>query len=416
MRWLLCILACLWALPVAADCEDEAYAARTSIWRSGQFHYETTYHRADGRTRVCGQIDPLKAEYEGSCDPRRVDGRERMWIINESWDNDGFGWLGPSGTLPSHGRKAPTLSLPGPFKRVTCPGEVTIEERTLKKYEFLAWPGDRSSLVETIFIDVESKLPVRFETRSTHETADTVTIYRHDPLIRIEPPHVDLEKRRARSMRQFLDSVESGDAACREEMLSVVARGRTASFQFDLRRFFHSHLSHLSGIFVPPDSVRSTFDLGGEMIVIGEQGWIKREKWEEVNQARDQVNWLMSELSPTSDNVGAVQCLGKASIAGREYRVYDFDFYREGRSARVLEGRRRLLVDAVTGLPAQTTGLSSGGAGGWVEMRWYDPGLKVEPPPLGAGDPPPVRMRLMSQEEYRRAINPELFVHEILRQ
>ena len=414
LRWPVFMIACLWLLPAAADCEDEAYAARKSVWTSGPFHFEA---RASSGVRTCGEIDPLKAEYERGCEPGG-NRDEYIQIQDQTWANDGFGWRGPYAGGLSHGRKVPTLSLPRVFDQVRCHGRVKMEDRELNQYEFIAQSGDRLDVAETVFVEANTGLPFRFETRSGDSVA-AVTIYRHDPLIRIDPPSVDLERRWARSVRHFQDIVHDTDAACRKEVLTALWRGRTVSFQYDLRRFFHTHLYGMRGVFVAPDSIHNRmlsprFEM--EFIAVRQQEW-KRvyRQWVEARDQRPDVDWVMGELMPNPDHVGHVQCLGKVSVYGREYRVYNYDLYRVWQSALKFYNARRVLVDDATGLPTQTVGLSRDGARVWVEMRWYEPGLTVEPPPTGssAGQGPATPLRSMTDDEYRRAMLPEQFAQRI---
>jgi hypothetical protein len=434
LRWPICILASLWLLPAAADCEDEAYAARTSIFRSGPFYFHSMRFSANYRIAECGEVDPFKAEHTRSCDP--TDGRrEYMRVRNRSWTNDGFGWLGSSSSvLWSHGPKLPSLSLSRPFSRVICHGRVKIDDRELNKYEFVVQTqaGDRVSYTETVFFDLDAGRAIRFETTGPLASNGSVTHYRYDPLIQIEPPNVDLEKRWARSVRHFHDVVQDTEPACREEVLIALRRGRAASFQYDLRRLFHTHLLGMRGVFVAPGSIHNRmlsprFEM--EFIAIGEQVWKRAEpqwvetervwkrvgpQWVEAPEQRGEVDWVIGELMPNPKHVGHVQCLGKVTISGREYRVYNYDLYRVWESALKYYDSRRLLIDNATGLPTQTVGLSRGGARSWVEMRWYEPGLAIELPTGSDFSQDPARpLRSMTDEEHRRAMLPEQFAQEI---
>lgn len=420
LRWPICVLASLWLLPAAADCEGEAYAARTSVWKSGAFYFETTIYGTKYQRRVCGEIDPLIAEYERSCESEGDPRREEISIRNQRWMNDGFGWYSQgSGWSWGHGAKLPSLSLSRPFSHVVCHGRVKIDDRELIKYEFAAPAGDRHNLAEVVFIDANTARPARFETRNADASEGSITIYFHDPLIRIEPPIVDLEKRRARSVRRFQDIVQDAEPVCREEVLTALGLGRTASFQYDVVRFFHTGLFGMHGVFVPPGSVHNRMHSHRaemELISIGEQSW-KRDgqRWVEAREERGRADWVIGELMPSPDRVGHVKCLGKVSVAGVEYRVYNYDLYRDWESALKFYGKRRLMVEDATGLPIQTVGLHSNGARAWVETRWYDSALAVEPPPTESNpqQTAPKALRRMTLEEHRRAMSPEQFAQEI---
>jgi hypothetical protein len=414
LRWFVGVIACLWLLPAAADCEDEAYAARTSIFRSGPFYFETTrFSGANYRVRECGELDPFKAEHARSCGPNE-DRREYISLENGAWENDGFGWYSVSSSGSWRQRtKLPSLSLGRPFSHVTCHGRVRIDGRDLNKYEFAIQTGDRVSFAETVFVDAGSGRPVRLETSGPRIPEGSVTIYRHDPLIRIEPPPVDLARRRARSLRHFQDVVQDTEPACRDEVLTALRRGQAASFQYDLRRFFHTGLSGMHGVFVAPGSIHNRMlsrRIEMELIAVGEKIWRRVDpQWVEAGDLRRDVDWIVSELTPNPDHVGHVRCLGKVTICGREYRVYHYDLYRDQNSALKFHETRRVLVEDVTGLPWQTVGLWRSGARGWVETRWYDPALTIEPPPTvsSTSQNPAMSLRLMTDEEYRQAILPE---------
>ena len=153
-----------------------------------------------------------------------------------------------------------------------------------------------------------------------------------------------------------------------------------------------------------------------ELIAIGEQSWKRAgQRWLEAREERRRADWVIGELMPSPDRVGHVKCLGKVSVAGREYRAYNYDLYRDWESALKFYGTRRLLVEDATGLPVQTVGLHSNGARAWVETRWYDAALTVEPPPAESSphQGPPKPLRRMTPEEHRRAMLPELFAQEI---
>jgi hypothetical protein len=99
-----------------------------------------------------------------------------------------------------------------------------------------------------------------------------------------------------------------------------------------------------------------------EFIAVREQVWKRVDRqWVEARDQRPDVDWVMGELMPNPDHVGHVQCLGKVSVSGREYRVYNYDLYRVWQSALKFYSARRVLVDDATGLPTQTVGLSRDG-------------------------------------------------------
>ena len=87
----------------------------------------------------------------------------------------------------------------------------------MNKYEFAKQIADRV-WVEAFFTDEHSGVPVRFETRGRSDAGSgSITIYRHDPSIRIDPPAVDLEKRWSELLRRLSQEAEKSDPVCRAE-------------------------------------------------------------------------------------------------------------------------------------------------------------------------------------------------------
>jgi hypothetical protein len=78
-----------------ADCESEAAKARQNIVASGPFHYRSRQWNKNFDQVQVGMIEPNKAEHIIELVQNGQRDHERIYIDKQSWDNDGFGWLGP---------------------------------------------------------------------------------------------------------------------------------------------------------------------------------------------------------------------------------------------------------------------------------------------------------------------------------
>ena len=258
-RLVIALIACVWGVPAASHCEDEAHAARARVWNSGPFHFEITRWSKDVRTKICGEIVPGIAQRERNCDAVAGRERETVWIGDRKWEKDRAGWRGPYSTIWTHQDRVPAPEVSFSAGQVTCLGRVVIDGRAMNKYEFAKQIADRV-WVETIFTDEHSGLPVRFETRGRSDASSGATaIYRHDPSIRIDPPSVDFEKRWSESLRRLSQEAQKGDPVCRAEFFTAVQRGRVAAFEFEIKGSFESIPCCLTGIFVPSDAIQYWF-------------------------------------------------------------------------------------------------------------------------------------------------------------
>ena len=136
LRFILFLAAYLWALPALADCREEALAARASVSNSGPLHFERTVQSQSNTSRLCGQIDPYRAQHDRSCEAKTDLVNESIWIEKKSWNNDGLGWQGPYGATWTHGHAMPAELLPLQFVRISCVGRIN-EGRELEKYQFV---------------------------------------------------------------------------------------------------------------------------------------------------------------------------------------------------------------------------------------------------------------------------------------
>ena len=263
--------------------------------------------------------------------------------------------------------------------------------------------------VETIFADEQSGIPVRFETRGRSDAnAGSITIYRHDASIRIDPPTVDLEKRWSDSLQRLSEEVEKGDPACRAEFFAAVQRGRMVAFKFAIKGPFESSPG-VAGTFVPSDAIHYWItSLGGdfgETLAAGGRAWAK--KPDGRVEAPGKTNFtekVITSLFPPTEYVGRVACSGKVSVDGREYDSYQYDFYRDSESARALYSHRSMLVEKASGIPFQNVSVSRTHARQWVETRRYDPTLTIQTPPPQSAQRPPLQLsiRTLSPQSTQR--------------
>jgi len=271
-----------------------------------------------------------------------------------------------------------------------------IDGRATNKYEFVKQIGDWV-WVETIFADEQSGIPVRFETRGRSDAnAGSITIYRHDASIRIDPPTVDLEKRWSESLQRLSQEVEKGDPACRAEFFAAVQRGRMAAFEFAIKGSFESSTG-VAGTFVPSDAIHYWItSLGGdfgESLAAGGRAWAKKpDGWVDARGKTDFTDKVITSLFPPTEYVGRVACSGNVSVDGRDYDSYEYDFYRDSESARALYSHRSMLVEKESGIPFQNVSVSRTHTRQWVETRRYDPTLTIQTPPPESTQRPPSRV------------------------
>lgn len=398
-RLVIALIACVWSVPAASRCEDEAQAARTRVWNSGPFHFEMTRWSRDVRTRICGEIVPGIAQRERSCDAAVGTERETVWTGDRKWEKDSAGWRGPYATIWAHQDRVPAPGMPFSASQVTCLGRVVIDGRAMIKYEFAKQIADRV-WVETIFADEDSGLPFRFETRGRGDAGSGATaIYRHDPSIRVDPPSVDFDKRWSESLRRLSQETQKGDPVCRAAFFSAVERGRMAAFEFEIKGSVESIPCCLTGTFVPSGAIHYGFKVVGgvfgETIAADGRAWAKRSpgSWAETAPKPNVVDKIVRTLFPPPEHVGQVKCLGGVSVDGREHDWYEYDFYRDRESARTLYSHRSMIVEKATGTPFRTASVSRTYAHQWVETRRYDPALTIQAPPPEPPQKPPLESK-----------------------
>ena len=168
---------------------------------------------------------------------------ERIRIGDQGWSNDGLGWEDPLHTGGGEGELSPESVFPFDFIETRCSGQVGIEGRAVKQYEFVI----RAERVERIVVDAATGMLVRYEERPLRARgASRAITYRYDPDIRIEPPVVDLEKRRATSLQRLREAAARSEPACRRETVDAIRHGGASTFEFDIR---WKNSSHVKGFF-----------------------------------------------------------------------------------------------------------------------------------------------------------------------
>jgi hypothetical protein len=462
-RLIVATLVCLANWPALADCTREALAARERLSNSGPFHFESTYWEENVTSRICGAMEPGRAEHRYVCEPTESV-HEEITIGDQNWENDGSGWVGAyelfqrpgssqekriwttvpgnkrllelfGGSKPAfHFRSCP---LPDPIRETwtpqhpqdsskqqifeptfqmrlpcgssavveaRCLGRISHEGRDLITYEFATQDTWASSLpsgwhAETLFVDPDSGLPVRLETREERARGvRSVTTYRFDASIRIDPPPV-VDPWQA-SLAHFAQEAERADPACRAEFFAAVQRGGRSAFRYETHRPTYYGASSTIGTFVPPNAVHSRalgygsdHGAGTEIVALGAKTWIRgRPSRDRVTEWREETgrasgHGMIEALNPSAGSVGYVECVGRISHDGRDYRAYRYDFYWNVVGDWQLEWTDHLLVDPSTTLPAGKVRRTDDGTWEWVEKRTYDPSLTVEAPTIARAPP-----------------------------
>lgn len=403
--WRFYVLAiCMLPQLALANCDEEARAARTRTSNAGPLHFESMTWSAYFSRRRCGHVEPGRAQYDRSCSGDNGDGLEHLRIENQSWSNDGLGWLGPHLSSWTHQGVAPERVFPFQIVETKCLGAIRIDGVDLKTYEFVVRAHGRRH-VETLFVDATTGMPIRFDTRPDgRDGVSTQTTYRYDPALRLDPPVVDLGKRRTTAMERFNSAVARSDPVCREELLEVIRRGGSAAFRYEIKGAFWVGVWAMNGVFAPPRSLRSRIEGfpnhggGNELIAIDDDAWIKlsSEEWK-VFESRN-ANSMIDSFVPSAEHVGYVRCLGSTEIDGQTYSVYEYDFYDDIDSARQRGGMRRVLVDPATLLTLRVEHETNFGSRS--EVRHYDAALTIKPPIAPALPVPPAA----PFEEFRRRL------------
>jgi hypothetical protein len=391
-----------------ADCESDAGKAREDVLASGPFHYTSRQWNVHFDRLEIGMIDPNRAEYIVEKTQKGQRDHERIYIDKQAWENDGFGWLPPLGAMWSHGLAVPDNPPPYGFYqavKAACLGKVEIEGKSLTGYEVEAQIAQHRSLaprtfIEKIYVDPDTGRTVRYERMGDIPDAiNVVSTYRYDAAIKIVPPPIDLAGRVEKSLQAFQRAVDSADAGCRHEVIDTIDRGQTSRpFRYEMVGYFWSGVSGMHGTFVPPGSVHNTVDGvqrhggGSETLVIGDHAWRRHSGEEWVQTANPSpladaasASWAGTLFFPgyldnVPNHIGGAACLGEVEKDHAGYRFYEYEVYRDFQNVRKQAAKRRMFVDAATGLPVLFEDLGHNGQTMRRETRTYDKDITLTPP------------------------------------
>jgi hypothetical protein len=182
--------------------------------------------------------------------------------------------------------------------------------------------------------------------------------------------------------------VVPAEADCRSEAMAAIQRGATSgSYRYESQyKYSDGQSIRISGIFVPPDSAHLIFHDGHELIRNDGREWMKTPSDGKWHTLVVPTAGLPTPLgAPDPDRIGSVRCLGEVIEDGRTYVAYEFEIfpYKQGQSPKGPISTWKVLSDRMTALPIKylrRTPLTSTDVIEDVEMRAYEPGLRVEPP------------------------------------
>jgi hypothetical protein len=373
-----------------ADCEGDARRAREMILASGPFEYKSRQWNEKFDRLEIGLMEPNKYHIV-----TKRQNNQRVSIGEQSWENDGFGWLGPRRAIWDHSDILPQAWAPS----AKCLGTVVVDERSLIGYEQNA-KTYTNNYIEKLFVEPGSGLTVRYErVLSSGFGFNVVSTYRYDASIKIEPPKVDLAERQRKSLQAFELAATSADPRCRQEVIDTIDRGQTTvPFQYEIVGRFWNGVSGMHGTFVPPGSVHNIVDGipyhggGSETLTINGQAWkrLAGKEWVSTSRASPlagavSASWSGPLVFPSyiigvSDFIGGATCLGEVETRRGRLRLYGYELYRDSATARKFVIARRVFVDPTTGLPAIFDDLDHNGQVVRHENRLYDKGITLTPP------------------------------------
>jgi hypothetical protein len=375
-----------------ADCEGDARSAREMILASGPFEYRSRQWNEKFDRLEIGLMEANKAYHMVEMAQNNRPENEIILIGDQSWENDGFGWLGPHRRTAVWFNSSSTVPLVSyEASSAKCLGTVVVEERSLIGYEQNA-KIHTNNYIEKFFVEPSSGLTVRYErVLSSGVGFNVVSTYRYDASIKIEPPKVDLAGRQRKSLQAFEQAVASADPRCRQEVIEAIYRGQTAPFHYEIA----GGVNEIRGTFVPPSSVHNIVDChyccyGGvrETLMIDGQAWrrLAGEDWVSTTRPPPSADDLPASwfvpgyIVGAADHVGGAKCLGEVERTLGRFRSYEYEMYRDGHSMRKFVTKRRMFVDLTTGLPRLFENLDHSGQIARLEVRTYEKGITLAPP------------------------------------
>jgi len=395
-----------------ADCESEVMEAVVKLRAAGSFHFVTQEWNRNFVRQTAGRVIPGKAKHVTSTMSNGSPGGEAIYIGKQSWKQDSLGWAGPWGTVWSDN----DLTLKADLKIVagSCSAIHGSAGSRLKEYKLSIEPDfrtDPTPRAVSILVDMESGVVVRFERlASPPQGISLVVTYRPDPTIRIGPPVVDPERRKANALAAFNREVELTDPTCRAAVTKLLQAGREGEpFQYKIEGGLWAGVSGMHGTFVPPHSlhnhVEGTSLHGGgvEYIVIGADKWVQgppdilskggsAREWKKTANASPlsgaaSASWMGSLffddfLTGSVSHVGRAQCPSTGGEAGDKIDFYEYDLYRDTPGGRLRVATQRLYADGTRPVKVETIGAQ--GRVTQVQTRTYIPGLAIDTPPMAA--------------------------------
>ncbi len=374
---LFAILLLFSASSTLASCDDEVRAALRTVWQSGPFHYTSQEWDAGSLRQKTGEILPYKAEHTilKAADGTRK--HETISIGNKRWVNDGFGWLDQWSPRFSHQIKLPDLVVF--LKQDTCLKHTGSGENGWVKYTYEQADLNSRGKAKTykIFVDPDTSRIARFEAAEMGEHAlRVVYTFRFDPMIKIEPPVVDLVKRRANSRAAFQELVENSDQRARGIVLrSLEAAQRGRSFKFDVRDESMRPFIRMHGIFVPPSSLhyrtvatgpdshgRQSDSRPFEVIKVGDRVWFRlaNGKWRKVS---DNTSYRFARmdfgphwshlLNHETYRVGPAKCAKSRADKTGSFLECTYSVFKDLDIGTMKQGNWRMRVDQEMGLPTR---------------------------------------------------------------
>jgi hypothetical protein len=200
MRLMIVCAVVLALIPAAAwaDCMRDAIKARQMILASGPFHYESKRWSGDTEVKIYGLIEPFWARHifiTRNTSKGQVT-QERISVSGQNWLKGDSGWFQPVGIHTVTGWELIPFQMNNyegwGVHSAKCFGQVEVEGKSLVGYELV-----KTGISEKLFVDPSSGLTVRQEEALTPPpilqpvSFNTISTFRYDPSIKIEPPQVD---------------------------------------------------------------------------------------------------------------------------------------------------------------------------------------------------------------------------------
>lgn len=404
LHFITALVLSLSATPSFANCEENVASALQHFWQSGPFYFNQQEWNGNFIRQTAGVIIPdEEAEYIEATIQNGYTGDQRIYKEEQSWENDGFGWVGPYLTTWSFSVGVPKSELL-PVK-IACIDQPKHIENKLEKYSFYVqkFPDSEmnTSVQHTIHLNTADNQITRYERESDENNSiNEISNFRFDDNLTIEIPTVDLEKRKQRLIQRYEDEVASTDAECRSKILSILGKAQSSSsFEYEIEGGFWSGVFGIKGIFVSPRSLNYFIEgfpyHGGEteITIIDDQEWRRRkdQEWNGpfISDENSEYGFLNigMKLMPHSPNlsglhVGAVKCPKYRQKGNKTYpHSYSYDVFVDFDTGRNKSMNVTMHVDSKTDLPVKFE-MRSNELGRVIrkETRRYRSDIKISEP------------------------------------